>query len=161
MLGVITSEDPHGAMYSVNIPTGQHVHEELEEPGPSFRPVPVCNSRHGVGHAGAHLTDGLPQTTWKQLTDRSFGLNRKGHGKQINIMPHLQYSKTSRHKYPSLTHSVVSGGLYFSDWAHQWVSTYCFRMTEANYNRYIEKKLSKCNRNNQTIVFPLIYAENI
>lgn len=31
---------------------------------------------------------------------------------------------------------MVSGGLYFSDWAHQCVSTYCFRMTEANYKKH-------------------------
>lgn len=30
------------------------------------------------------------------------------------------------------TWSVVSGGLNFSDWEHQWVSTYCFSMTDAN-----------------------------
>lgn len=33
---------------------------------------------------------------------------------------------------PSLTLSVVSGGLNFSDWEHQWVSTYCFRITDAS-----------------------------
>lgn len=31
-----------------------------------------------------------------------------------------------------LTLSVVSGGLNFSEWAHQCVSTYCFRMTDAS-----------------------------
>lgn len=31
-----------------------------------------------------------------------------------------------------LTWSVVSGGLNFSDWEHQWVSTYCLRITDAN-----------------------------
>lgn len=34
-----------------------------------------------------------------------------------------------------LTLSVVSGGLNFSEWAHQWVSTYCFRMTDASCGR--------------------------
>lgn len=40
------------------------------------------------------------------------------------------HSKTGR--VSLLTLSVVSGGLNFSDWAHQWVSTYCFRMTDAS-----------------------------
>lgn len=33
---------------------------------------------------------------------------------------------------PILTLSVVSGGLNFSDWEHQWVSTYCLRITDAS-----------------------------
>lgn len=42
-----------------------------------------------------------------------------------------KYFKPDKVK-PSLTLSVVSGGLNFSDWEHQWVSTYCLRITDAS-----------------------------
>lgn len=72
-----TCEDPHGTMYSINIPTGQHVHEELKKSRPSFRPVPVCYCRKCIGYTGAHLADGLSQSAWQQVTYSCFSLRRK------------------------------------------------------------------------------------
>lgn len=61
-------------MHCVDIPADQHLHEEVEELGPGLGPVPVGDGGHGVGHAGAHLADGLPQPVGQQLPDCNFGL---------------------------------------------------------------------------------------
>lgn len=72
-----TCQHAHGPVDGVQVPAHQHLHEQAEELGPGFRPVPVGDGRHGVGHAGAHLAYRLPQPAGQQLPDDRLRLRRR------------------------------------------------------------------------------------
>lgn len=74
---VLTCEDPHGPVHGADVTADQHVHEKGEELRPGFGPVPVGDGRHSVGHAGPHLTDGLPEALGQKLPDGCLGLERE------------------------------------------------------------------------------------
>ena len=78
-----TCEDPHGTVHGVDIPADQHLHQQVEELGPGLGPVPVGDGRDSVRHAGAHLADGFPEPSGKQLSDGSLSLGgRTGDGRR-------------------------------------------------------------------------------
>lgn len=123
-----TCEDPHSSVHGINVPADQHLHEQRKQLWPRLGPVPVSDGWDGVCNAGADLADGLPQSTRQQLSNGSFSLN----GEDGGLIFRAKICACGQIKPDGPTWSVVSGGLNFSDWEHQWVSTYCFRMTDAS-----------------------------
>ena len=75
--GARTCQHPHGTVDGVHISAHQHLHEQVEELRPGLGPVPVCDGRHRVGHAGAHLAYGLPQAVGQQFPDDYLCLERR------------------------------------------------------------------------------------